>query len=29
LLVQELGRRGYQPLSFPRPPLGGGRLAWG
>ena len=27
LLVQELGRGGYQPLSFPRPPPAGGRLA--
>ena len=27
LLVQELGRSGYQPLPFPRPLIDGGRLA--
>ncbi len=29
LLAQELGRSGYQPVSFPRPLPNGGRLAVG
>ena len=29
LLVQELGRRGHQPVSLPRPLPDGGRLACG